>query len=411
MIGLNEDMFRMQAQVRMSEYKKGKEGLGDDLSLSKPDGNTPLHQFLQKRFAELQQPMTALIAHPDVECVKETGETGMQTDIHHREIYRLKDGTDLMIIDENQDYMTGEKSKSVSYHVTNSGRNTDVWYRFDLDEHGLYQSGSRQLDTYRDKDKTSLERVDLELDKGHGEETYFRTEYDLHGTPRQDHMWSKTFYLFNENGKSAYLTDSYHSVDSYDVNGNKFFAQKDFRSDRYGLNVRTMQDSGKEYYALRENKEEDRRLPRTLEVVELTPVSGTFVPGQSRAQDVLARVFQNGKVSQEVIKRYDDRMGMLEVMQKMDDIQAQRVQKRKDAVAMQVHSGHFGVSEEERPEMTKQVLPIAIPDDSVPTPPSREDASMTNRRIRMERGVESLKSSKSRLVPVLDVLEDFDLEF
>lgn len=383
---------------------------GDVAEKPKSDGNTPLHQFLQKRFAELQQSMMTLIEHPDVECVKETGETGMQTDIHRRETYRLKDGTDLMIIDENQDYITGEKSKSIAYHVTNAGQNTDVWYRFDLDEHGLYQYGSRQLDTYRDKGKTSLERVDLELDKGHGEETYFRTEYDLHGTPRQDHMWSKTFYL-NENGKSAYLTDSYHSVDSYDVNGNKFFAQKDFRSDRYGLNVRTMQDSGKEYYTLRENRGEDGQSPRTLEVVELTPVSGTFVPGQSQAQDVLARVFQNGKVSQEVVKYYDDRMGMLEVMKEMDAIQAQRVQKRKDAVAMQIHSGHFGVSEEERPRMTRQVLPIAIPDDSVPIPPSREDASMTDRRIRMERGVESLKSSRRRLVPVIDVDEGKDVVF
>ena len=403
MIGLNEDMFRLQAEARMASH------YGDVAEKPKSEKNTPFHQFLQKRFQELQKPMLDLKEHPMVECIKTAEEAGMQTDVGSRETYRLKDGTDLMIIDENQDYITGEKSKSISYHVTNAGHNTDIWYRFDLDGDGLYQSGSRQLETYRDKAKTSLEKVDLELDKGNGNEVYFRTEYDLKGTPREDRMWSKYFYENRASDKP--LVDSYHSVDSYDADGNKFFAQKDFRSDRYGLNVRTMQDSGKEYYTLRENRGEDGRSPRTLEVVELTPASGTFVPGQSQAQDVLARVFQNGKVSQEVVKHYDGRMGILEVMKEMDAIQAQRVQKRKDAVAMQIHSGHFGLSEEERPRMTRQVLPIAIPDDSVPTPPSREDASMTDRRIRMERGVASLESSNRRLVPVIDVEEGKDVSF
>ena len=403
MIGLNEDMFRLQAETQMAAY------YGDVAEKPKSEKNTPFHQFLQQRFQELQKPMLDLKEHPMVECIKTAEEAGMQTDVGSRETYRLKDGTDLMIIDENQDYITGEKSKSISYHVTNAGHNTDIWYRFDLDGDGLYRSGSRQLETYRDKAKTSLEKVDLELDKGNGNEVYFRTEYDLKGTPREDRMWSKYFYENRASDKP--LIDSYHSVDSYDAGGNKFFAQKDFRSDRYGLNVRTMQDSGKEYYTLRENRGEDGRSPRTLEVVELTPASGTFVPGQSQAQDVLARVFQNGKVSQEVVKHYDDRMGIREVMKEMDAIQAQRTQKRREAVAMQVHSGHFGVSEEERPRMTRQVLPIAIPDDSVPTPPSRADASVKDSRIRLNRGVASLESSNRRLVPVIDVEEGKDVSF
>ena len=187
MIGLNEGVFCMQANDRMDVYLGDTDIYASD-ALRKPEvkKDTPLHQFLERRFRDLQLSMLSLTQHPDVKCVKETNDSGLFTERRLREIYRTEDGTDLMIVDTGMDMMTGEEFKSISYHVSNSEQHMDIWYQFDLDSHGEFMSGSRRLTTYFDKDHTRIKQQDVEINRSNGSDVYVRKEYDFEGILRRE---------------------------------------------------------------------------------------------------------------------------------------------------------------------------------------------------------------------------------